>query len=222
MAATLALRRPGPAWVRASSAALATLPALGAWAAVRWLLGQADSHPIEVGGAGPVLAHGMALLRGIDRNTHLDFVGLPLLAVCTWAMLERDRRQPAAPGAGASALLWVAAAALGLLALFSLTPVADDLRKRFTLFVTLTIGTLGIVDLRGALPRRGYLAIAALLLLQPSVRVAKHAVVGRGPAAPGYDREALARFLPSNAVLSVDPVGAAPRPLGERVLVSPP
>jgi hypothetical protein len=123
---------------------------------------------------------------------------------------------------GTAALVLVVVASLALVALFWLTPITDDLRKRFTVFATLTIGTLGIVDLRGVLPRRWYLAMLLVLLLQPSLRLAKHVAVGRGPSQPDYSREALARFVPANALVSVEHVGRSPRPLAGYVLVSPP
>ena len=116
----------------------------------------------------------------------------PIVVGSPTEILRRDRRDTASPPLGAIAVLFSVVAALGL------------------------------VDLRDTLPRRWYLAIAALFLLQPSLRVARHGALGRGPTEPNYRREALASFVPANALLSVDHVGAPPRPVDGRFLVSPP
>ena len=211
---------------RAVAAAIAVAIPVAGWLALRAALGQEASHDAGLGAArhGP-LAYLWQLLRGVDRATSFDFVGLPLLIALGLALLRSDARGPGEGDGreGALLLVLVGIALAALLALFSLTHVADRLRGRFVVWVPLTIGALGIVDSRRLLTRRVALLFFLLLFLQPTLRVAKHALRGRDPdLSSSYDPATLRRFAPTAATIHPTHVRLPPKETGDGlILVSP-
>jgi len=224
--AVLLQHRRLPWATRGVACGLVTALALPSWLAVRAWLGQVGSHPIRVGGGRyEFTEYVLQLISGIDRNTGLEFVGFPLIVLLAVSLLRAD---PARAKAGASerlgwaALLFTAVAVCALLAIFNLTWINDRPDKRFTLFVTLTIGGLGLLHLPDLL-RRGWLVLALVVLFaQPTLRLAKHTMLGRGATAPDFRTESLERFVPSLATIDPGHIGQAPEASGDLVLVSPP
>jgi hypothetical protein len=143
----------------------------------------------------------------------------------TVGLLRADaaRANPDAPvRLGRAVLLFTAVASGALLAIFNLTFVHDKPENRFTLFVTLVLGGVGLLDLP-ALLRRRWLALALVLLFaEPTLRLAKSAILGRGPGAADFRAQSLKGFAPSAATIEPGHVGRAPEPRGGLVLVSPP
>ena len=214
-------------WVtRGVACGLVTALALLVWLAVRPWLGQTWDAPIGLGaGRYEFAEYLLPLVSGIDRNTGLEFVGFPLIILLAVSLLRADSARAntgASARLGRAALLFTAVAACTLLAIFNLTRIHDKPENRFTLFVTLAIGGLGLLHLP-ALLRRRWLALALVVLFaQPTLRLAKHTILGRGPAAPDFRTESLERFVPSLATIDPGHIGRAPEPSGGLVLVSPP
>ena len=224
--AVLVHHRRLPRATRGVACGLVTALALPIWLAVRAWLGQMQSHPIRLdGGRYGFGEYVLQLVSGIDRNTNLEFVGLPLILLLAASLLRGDATGASRDGSarlGRAALLFVAVAACALLAIFNLTPIADRPDKRFTLFVTLAVGGLGLLHLR-ALLRRRWLALALVLVFaQPTLRLARHTILGRGPVDPGFGAESLEGFVPSRATIDPGHTAKPPAPSGGLVLVSPP
>jgi hypothetical protein len=210
---------------RGVACGLVTALALPAWLAVRAWLGQLESHPVRSGGRFGFAEYLLHFVAGIDRNTGLQFVGLPLLVLLSVSLLRADSaRANDHPSAelGRATLLFTAVAACALLALFNLTWIHDKPEARFTLFVTLILGGLGLLHLPALLPGR-WLALALMLLFaEPTLRLAKHTFRGRGPAAADFRAASLKGFAPSETTIDPAHVGRAPEPHGRYLLVSPP
>lgn len=210
---------------RAAACGLVSALALPVWLAVRAWLGQLEVHPVVLGGRYGFADYFVQLVAGIDRNTGLQFVGLPLLVLLSVSLLRGDSaganaRPPAE--LGRAALLFTAVAACALLALFNLTWIHDKPEARFTLFVTLILGGLGLLHLP-ALLRGRWLALALVLLFaEPALRLAKHSFRGRGSGAADFSAESLRGFAPGRATIDPAHVRRAPEPRGRYVLVSPP
>jgi hypothetical protein len=216
-------RIPWP--TRGAACGLVTALALPGWLAVRAWLGQLGRHSIQLGGRFGFGEYLMQFVSGIDRNTGLQLAGLPLLVLLTASLLRADppRGSTQAPARlGRATLLFTAVASCALLALFNLTWVYDKPESRFTLFVTLILGGVGLLSLP-ALLRRGWLALALVLLFaEPTLRLAKNTLLGRGPALADYRAESLKGFAPGPTTIDPEQVGRPPEPKGDRVLVSPP
>jgi len=224
--AVLLQHRRLPWLTRGVACGLVTALALPIWLAVRAWLGPMGSHPIRVGGGRyEFTEYVLQLVSGIDRNTGLEFVGFPLIILLAVSLLRADSAR-AKTGASArlgwAALLFTAVAACALLAIFNLTWIHDKPDKRFTLFVTLTIGGLGLLHLSALLRRRWLVLALVVLFAQPTLRLAKHTVLGRGATDPDFRTESLERFVPSLATIDPGHIGQAPEPSGDLVLVSPP
>ena len=210
---------------RGAACGLVTLLALPIWLSVRAWLGQLERHAFGLGGRFGFAEYLLHFVAGIDRNTGLQFVGLPLLILLGVGLLQADaaRASKDAPvRLGRTALFFTAVAACALLAIFNLTWIHDKPEARFTRFVTLILGGLGLLDLR-ALLRRRWLALAlALLFAEPTLRLAKHTIRGRGPGEADFRAESLKGFAPNRATIDPEHVGRAPESRGGFVLVSPP
>jgi hypothetical protein len=210
---------------RGAACGLVTAVALPLWLAVRAWLGQIGRHPVDIGGRHGFVEYVIQLVSGIDRNTGLQVLGLPLLVLMAVSLLRADsarRRTGASDRLGRAALLFTAVAAGALLALFNLTWIHDKPESRFTLFVTLSIGGLGLLDLP-VLLRGRWLALALVALLaEPTLRLAKHTVRGRGPSEADFRAESLRGFAPSRVAIDPERIGRAPEPSGAFVIVSPP
>jgi len=100
--------------------------------------------------------------------------------------------------------------------------IHDKLESRFTLFVTLTVGGLGLLQLP-ALLRRRWLALALVVpFAEPTLRLAKNTIRGRGPRSADFRSESLEGFAPSLITIDPEHVGRAPEASSDFVLVSPP
>jgi hypothetical protein len=223
--AVLLQHRRLPMLTRGAACGLVTALALPIWLAVRAWLGQPGGHPIHLGGRYEFGEYLLQFVSGIDRNTGLQFVGLPLLILLAASLLLADSSRAntgASARLGRAALLFTAVAACALLSLFNLTWIHDKPESRFTLFVTLTIGGLGLLNLPTLLRRRWLVLALVVLFAEPTLRLAKHTIRGRGPSAADFRAESLRGFAPS--LTTIDPlhVGRAPEPSGDFVLVSPP
>jgi len=224
--AVLLQHRRLPWLTRGVACGLVTALALPIWLAVRAWLGQLRTHPVYLGAGHYGFAeYVLQLISGIDFNTGLEFVGFPLIILLAVSLLRADSARAntgASARLGWAVLLFTAVAACALLAIFNLTSIHDKPEKRFTLFVTLAIGGLGLLHLP-ALLRRRWLALALVVLFaQPTLRLAKHTILGRGRADPDFRTESLERFVPSLATIDPGHIGQAPEPSGDLVLVSPP
>jgi len=223
--AVLLQHRRFPWQTRAVACGLVTALALPIWLAVRAWLGQLGRHPIHLGGRYQLTEYLLQFVAGIDRNTGLQFVGLPLLILLAVSLLRADPARAntdSPPRLGRAALLFTAVAAAALLALFNLTWIHDKPENRFTLFVTLVLGGLGLLSLP-ALLRRSWLALALVVLFaEPTLRLAKHTIRGRGPGAADFRAESLKGFAPSPTSIDPEHFGRAPEPIGDSMLVSPP
>jgi len=224
--AVLLQHRRLPWLTRGVACGLVTALALPLWFTVRLWLGQTGVHPIDLGaGRFEFVQYLLLLVSGIDRNTGLEFVGLPLIILLAVSLLRADSARADAGSSarlGRAALLFTAVAVCTLLAIFNLTWIFDKPERRFTLFVTLAIGGLGLLDLP-ALLRRRWLALALILLFaQPTLRLAKHTILGRGPTDPDFRMESLREFAPSLATIDPGHIEQPPEPSGDLVLVSPP
>jgi hypothetical protein len=210
---------------RGAACVLVTALALPIWFAVRVWLDQSEQHPIGPGGRFGFFAYLVHFVSGIDRNTGLRLLGLPSLVLLTAGLLRADaaRVNPDAPARlGRAVLLFTAVASAALLAIFNLTWIHDKPENRFTLFVTLILGGVGVLDLP-ALLRRRWLALAIVVLFaEPTLRLAKNTILGRGPAGADFRAQSLKGFAPRAATIEPGHVGRAPEPRGEQVLVSPP
>jgi hypothetical protein len=197
--------------------------ALPAWLAVRAWLGQLETHPIRLGGRFGLTEYLLFFLSGIDRNTSLRLAGLPLLVLLAVSLVRADppRAIADAPARlGRTALLFTAVACGALLALFNLTGIHDKPESRFTLFVTLILGGLGILDLP-ALLRRRWLALALVLVFaEPTLRLAKNTIRGRGPDEADFRAESLKGFAQGPTTIEPGTPGA-PEARGDLVLASP-
>ena len=219
--ATLAvlLLNPRLSWkLRGAGCALVSTLSLPIWLAALAGLGQLGKHPVQLGGRHGFAAYLMHFVAGIDRNAGLQFVGIWLLVLLAVSLLRSDG--PAR--LGRAALVFTAVAAAALLALFNLTWVADKPEARFTLFVTLILGGLGILALRALLPRRWLVLALVLLFAQPTLRVAKLAILGRGPYQADFSTASLRGFAPSATTIAPGLDVRAPEPRGELVRVRPP
>lgn len=223
--AVLLLNLRLPWLTRGAACGLVTALALPIWLAVRAWLGQLGRHPFELGGRYGFAEYVLQLASGIDRNTSLQLVGLPLLILVAASLLRADSARADANASdrlGWAVLLFTAVAACALLALFNLTGIHDKPDGRFTLFVTLTLCGLGLVDLP-ALLRGRWLALALVVLFaEPTLRLAKNTIRGRGPVVADFRAESLRGFAPSPTRIDPEHVGRAPEPRGDFVLVSPP
>ena len=210
---------------RAAACGLVTALALPLWLAVRAWLGQLERHPIRVGGRYAFGQYLLQLVSGIDRNTGVAFVGAAILMLLAVALVRGDSARVGAKASdrlGATALLFTGVAACATLVLFNLTGIRDKPEGRFTLFVTLVIGGLGLLDLP-ALLRRRWLALALVLVFaEPTLRLAKNSIRGRGPRNSGYVAQALEGFAPNPTTIDPAHFGLAPEAKGALVLVSPP
>ena len=222
--ATLAvlLQNPRLSWkTRVAACALVTALSLPIWLAVLAGLGQLGAHPVRLGGHQGFAAYLLHFAAGIDRNTGLQFVGIWLLVLLAVSLLRADSANASAR-LGRATLLFTAVAAVALLALFNLTYVADKPEARFTLFVTLILAGLGILGLPALLPR-GWLVLALVLLFaQPTLRLAKHAILGRGPAEADFSTGSLRGFAPSATTIASGEDVREPEPRGELMRVRPP
>ncbi len=220
------LQHPRLPWrTRAAACGLVTALALPIWLAVRAWLGQLETHPVRLGGRFGFAEYPLHFVAGIDRNTGLQFVGLPLLVLLSVSLLRGDSaRANTRPSAelGRATLLFTAVAACALLALFNLTWIHDKPEARFTLFVTLILGGLGLLHLPNLLRGRWLALALALLLAEPTLRLAKYTSRGRGPGAADFSAESLRGFAPSLTTIDPAHVGRAPEARGRYVLVSPP
>jgi len=220
------LRNRSLSWpMRGAACGLVTALALPIWLAVRAWLEQLGRHSIHLGGRYALADYLLQFVSGIDRNTGLTFAGLPLLVLLTASLLRADpaRANPGAPARlGREALLFTSVAACALLAIFNLTWVHDKPESRFTLFVTLILGGLGLLSMP-ALLRRRWLALALVVVFaEPTLRLAKNTILGRGPGAADYRAESLEGFAPGPTTIDPEHVGRAPEPRGDLMLVSPP
>lgn len=210
---------------RGAGCGLVTALALPIWLVLRAWLGQLGEHPLQLGGRFGFAEYLLQLVAGIDRNTGVRLLGLPLLALLAAGLLRADTARASAgepDRLGRAALLFTAVAACALLAIFNLTRVWDKPESRFTLFATLVIGGLGVLDLP-ALLRRRWLALALVLLFaEPTLRLAKNTILGRGPRDADFRAESLRGFAPSATAIDPEHVRRAPAPSGDLVLVSPP
>lgn len=225
-AAAVLLLQPGlRRRVRAAAVALMTVVAVSPWLAVRFWLGQVGSHTMGLGvGRRPMAEYLWQLVSGIDLNTNLQFLGLPLLVVLAVALVRGDRSCAAdrSRGLGAVVLVFVGVSLAALFAIFNSVRVSDPLTKRHTLFVTLIVGGLGLQHVRQLARGRWLALLLVLVFAQPGLRAARHAWRGRGPETPAYTAKALREFLPVAATIRAGHVGEPPEPQGEWVLVSPP
>ena len=224
VAAAFALWNGGKPAVRAIAVGIATLIPVGAWIALRSVLGQEESHEmgLAVGRYTP-LAYLVQFVRGVDRSTNLDFVGLPLLVALVAGMLRGDaERSRERVGAGAVLLTFVAVSSVAMIGVFSLTDASDRLRGRFTVWVPLVLGALGIVDSPPLLTRGGAVRFFLVLFAQPALRTGKHALRGRGAGHPDYTVSSLRRFVPAHATIRYGHVALPPVEIEGRTLVSPP
>ena len=223
--AVLLQHRRLPWLTRGAACGLVTALALPIWLAVRAWLGQLGRHPINLGGRYGFAQYLLQLVSGIDRNTGLQFVGLPLLILLAVSLLLAGPERANADASarlGRAALLFTAVASCAVLAIFNLTWIDDKPENRFTLFVTLIIGGLGLLNLP-ALLRRRWLALALVVLFaEPTLRLAKNTIRGRGPSDADFRAESLEGFAPSQTTIDPGHVGRAPEPRGDFVLVSPP
>jgi len=223
--AVLLQHRRLPWLTRGAACGLVTALALPIWLGVRAWLGQLGRHPIHLGGRYEFGEYLLQFVSGIDRNTGPHFAGLPILILLAVSLLRADsaRANPdASARLGRAALLFTAVAACALLTLFNLTGIHDKPENRFSLFVTLTIGGLGLLNLP-VLLRRRWLALALLVLFAgPTLRLAKNTIRGRGPSDADFRAESLRGFAPSRTTIDPEHVGRAPEARGDFVLVSPP
>ena len=223
--AVLLQHRRLPWRTRGAACGLVTALALPAWFAVRAWLGQLGTHPVAFGGRYPFAEYLLQLVAGIARNTNRQFVGLPLLILLAVGLLRADTARANAGASarlGRAALLFTVVAACALLALFNLTAIHDKPEARFTLFVTLIVGGLGLLELPALLGRR-WLALALVVLFaEPTLRLAKNTIRGRGPSDADFRAESLKGFAPSLTTINPEHVGRAPEPSGDFVLVGPP
>ena len=211
---------------RGVACGLVTALALPIWLAVRVWLGQVESHPIGAGGGRyEFTEYVLQLISGIDRNTGLEFVGFPFIILLAVSLLRADSarvKTGASARLGWAALLFTAVAACALLAIFNLTWIYDRPDERFTLFVTLTIGGLGLLHLSALLRQRWLILALVVLFAQPTLRLAKHTILGRGATAHDFRTVSLQRFVPSLATIDPGHIRQAPEASGDLVLVSPP
>lgn len=223
--ALLILNRTIPWQTRGVACGLFSAAVLGFWFLLRLWLGADWDPPIGLGaGRYEFAQYLLQLVSGIDRNTGLEFVGFPLivlLAVSLWRVDEAQDGTDASAGLGRATLLFVAVAVCALLALFNSTWIYDKLNQRFTLFVTLAIGGLGLVQLPSLLRRRWLALVLIVLFAQPTLRLAKHTIRGRGQGRPDYVSETLSRFVPSRTTIDPEHIRRPPKRGGGRVLVSP-
>lgn len=223
--ALLLSNRRLPWLTRGAACGLVTALALPIWLAVRVWLDQPDHHPIGIRGRFGFFEYLVQFVAGIDRNTGLRLLGLPPLILLAAGLLRADaaRANPDQPARiGRAVLLFTAVACFALLAIFNLTYIHDKPENRFTLFVTLILGGIGLLDLP-ALLRRRWLALALVFLFaEPTLRLAKSTILGRGPGAADFRAESLKGFAPSAATIEPGHFGRAPEPRGELLLVSPP
>jgi hypothetical protein len=151
--------------------------------------------------------------------------GLPLLVLLAVSLLRADapRASADAPARlGRTVLLFTAVASGALLVLFNLTGIHDKPENRFTLFVTLIVGGLGILDLPALLRRRWLVLALVLVFAEPTLRLAKNTLRGRGPSEADFRAESLKGFAPGPTTIEPGHVGRAPEPRGDLLLVSPP
>jgi hypothetical protein len=220
------LLHPRLPWLtRGAACALVTALALPIWLAVEAWLGQLGSHPIHLGGYFSFAEYAVQFISGVDRNTGVNFAGLPILILLAVSLLRADSARASAGAAdrlGRAAALFTAVAGCALLALFNLTRVYDKPVNRFSLFVTLIIGGLGLLDLP-ALLRRRWLALALVVIFaEPTLRLAKNTIRGRGPQHADYRAELLKGYAPKPTTIDPEYFGRAPEARGDLVLVSPP
>ena len=180
-------------WVaRGVACGLVTALALPIWLAVRSWLGQMRSHPIRLGGGRyEFTEYVLQFVSGIDRNTGLEFVGFPLIILLAVNLLRADSARAntgASARLGWAALLFTTVAACTLLAIFNLTWIHDKPEKRLTLFVTLAIGGLGLLHLPALLRRRWLTLALVVIFAQPTLRLAKHTILGRGASRSRFQR----------------------------------
>ena len=210
---------------RAAACGLVTAVALPIWLAVRAWLGQLGRHPIQLGGHYTLGEYLVQLVSGIDRNTGVHCIGLPILTLLAASLLRADATRASANDSdrlGRTTLLFTAVAGCAMLVIFNLTGIRDRLDSRFTLFVTLIVGSLGLLDLP-ALLRRRWLALALVVVFaEPTLRLAKNMIRGRGPLHADYRAELLKGFAPSPTTIDPAYYGRAPEARGDCVLVSPP
>jgi hypothetical protein len=204
--------------LRAAGCALVTALSLPVWLAALAGLGQLEERTVQLGGHHGFAAYLAHFVAGIDRNTGPQFVGIWLLVLLTAALLRGDG--PAR--LGRAALLFTAVAAASLLALFNLTWVADKPEGRFTLFVTLILAGLGMLGLPALLPRAWLMLALVLLFAQPTLRLAKHTILGRGPAVADFSTHSLRGFAPSATTIAPGLEIREPEPRGGLVQVRPP
>ena len=218
------LRNARVSWrARLVACALVTLLALPAWLGMLAWFGQLGSHPLRLGGRIGFVADLAKFVSGLDRNTGLRLLGLPLLVLLAGALLHADPKRGGAQtpaGLGRAALLFTLAAAGATLALFNLTVLYDRPEGRFTLFATLALGGLGLIDLPRLLGRRWLLLATLLLFAEPALRLAKNGI--RGPGAYDYRAQALEEFAPGPATIDPEFVRRPPEASGGRVRISPP
>ena len=217
---------PRFAWLtRAAACGLVSALSLPIWLAVEAWLGQLERHPLQLGGNFAFGEYLLQLVLGIDRNTGVQSMGLAILVLLAASLLRGDSARAsvnASERLGRAALLFTAVAACAVLAIFNLTRVYDKPESRFTLFVTLIIGGLGLLDLP-ALLRRRWLALALVVVFaEPTLRLAKNAIRGRGPLHADYRAEPLKGFAPNPTTIDPAYFARAPEARGEFVLVSPP
>jgi hypothetical protein len=224
VAAVFALWQGGRPALRALAISIATLIPLGAWIVIRGVLGQESSHELGLGaGRDSPFFYAVQFVRGVDRSTNLDFVGLPLLMALGVGMLRADaEHSEQRTREGAATWIFVAVSSLAMIGLFSITSVSDGLRGRFTVWVPLVVGGLGIVDSRRLLTQHVAVIFFAVLFAQPALRTGKHALRGRGERTADYTVAALRRFVPVNATIKPGHVGLPPIKAGGQMLVSPP
>ncbi len=223
--AVLLLQRRLPWRMRGAACALVTAVALPVWLAMQAWLGQLGRHRLLFGARYELGEYVLQLVSGIDRNTGLQFLGVPILLLLAVSLLRADaapENMSASPRLGQAVLLFTVVAVCGTLALFNLTSIHDKLENRFTLFVTLTIGGLGLLSLPALLRQRWLVLALFVVFAEPTLRVAKNTIRGRGPREADFRVEILKGFAPNSATIDPEHFRRPPEPSGNLMLVSPP
>ena len=206
-----------PLSMRAVTAGVVLVGSVAPWWWIRTALGQTGSFPVGFAHAEYAWFEYVAqTFRSLGKNTSVEYLGQAILVACAVAMWRGDR-----DGAtrGRAALGGTAVACLALFAMFNLTEVVDKLAGRFTLFVSLTLGCLGIVDAARVFGRRTAIALVAVALAYPVVKVTRDVVRGFEPAPPAYTDVPYEQFVSNEMALRRASAGVVE---GRRIVEPPP